>query len=371
LHAHEVINLPDEAGGKGGYTCPAALHGCTDRKKHLLPDCEIFKKMSVRTRWFIIDGGKICTCCLKVYETVAECKECNSRCDIFTATRGPNKMLLYPPPTPGQSVQSYERMVDAWEDPDYLEASVQMAEIMESEVDAEKDIPIDPYGYSRESVVLENGAVVVGTAASGSVPIRLMIQSIKVNNGSNMRVMWDCGSQVSLITHACAKMEQMASSKTNLHIKGVGQASCRSSLIYAVPLEDKDGNVVFLKAYGVDVLTSPVDGIKTLEILKKFKNANKSQIEDEGGEVDLLIGMDRADLIPVPVETYKRLTLFRSQFRTGWLVASNVPCPTGTGRQPQWDAQWRSAPIHWTQGSWSSSRRPVRTSLATARRLSL
>jgi hypothetical protein len=153
-----------------------------------------------------------------------------------------------------------------------------------------------------------------------------MVQDIEVPDRAPVKALWDGGSQVSLITHEAARARKLANQRSNLHLKGIGESSCSSNLIYEVPLRNVEGKTTYLKAYGVDVLTSPVESFDPSDVLKKFVNNPKTIKKEEGGDIDLLIGLDRLDLAPVPWETRGCLTLFKSRFGSGWFVAGKVEC---------------------------------------------
>ena len=157
-----------------------------------------------------------------------------------------------------------------------------------------------------------------------TVPVRLMLQNIPLITGHPCMVMWDSGSQASLVTTNLAKARGFKSRQSKLRLCGLGESFEDSGTVYVVPLVNRRGDLVVEESHAVGNITSPVDWLKPEDIEAAFPEVGGASLETVGGQVDLLIGMDRSELIPQKEKSRGRLSLYRSEFGRGWLLGGDL-----------------------------------------------
>ena len=140
-------------------------------------------------------------------------------------------------------------------------------------------------------------------------------QTIIAKNCQKFNVLYDTGSQITLISESCAKLlgaERVGAS--NLEVTGVGLGKTCPKHIFRITLTSRDGNPYEILAHGVEAL-----GIKLPETdLSSFENAFPDADLYASGQVDsidMLIGLDNAGMMPKEVKRTGAMMLFESQFK--------------------------------------------------------
>ena len=156
----------------------------------------------------------------------------------------------------------------------------------------------------------------------------LPIQMIPLSNfDADLRVMFDNCSQSTFILTKTAQ---------RLGLKGIlihyilictdGSKKKMKGYLYHLSLRDITGEKHEFEAVGIDKLSSSYSGLKVIGIKKKlkylpnFRSLSDEKLTREGGELDLLIGSDLAQLHPKGVTDIDQLTIMRSKFSTGWTL---------------------------------------------------
>ena len=158
------------------------------------------------------------------------------------------------------------------------------------------------------------------------LPIQVLSISI-LHVDYKIRVMFDNCSQSTFI---------LAATAIKLGLRGVfvdyilictdGSRKKMQGNLYKLTLKDITGENHEIEAISLDKLSSSYSGFKVINIRKKIQNLPSCRsVTDEklgrgGGELDLLIGSDLAQLHPKAVVDIDQLTLMKSKFGTGWTL---------------------------------------------------
>ena len=158
------------------------------------------------------------------------------------------------------------------------------------------------------------------------LPIQVLSISI-LHVDYKIRVMFDNCSQSTFI---------LAATAIKLGLRGVfvdyilictdGSRKKMQGNLYKLTLKDITGENHEIEAISLDKLSSSYSGFKVINVKKKIQNLPSCRsVTDEklgrgGGELDLLIGSDLAQLHPKAVVDIDQLTLMKSKFGTGWTL---------------------------------------------------
>lgn len=133
--------------------------------------------------------------------------------------------------------------------------------------------------------------------------------------GQPITVLYDCGSNMSLITHAKARQLGLKGISKNITITKVGKSVEQlPTKQYAVPLTDEMGNVWIVYAYGMGEITTESNEVNMWDLRKIFRLDSNIPLFRPHGNVDMLIGADCCCLMPQVVKTVDNLQLMRNQF---------------------------------------------------------
>ena len=151
----------------------------------------------------------------------------------------------------------------------------------------------------------------------------LMISSVKCNS-STVNLLWDGGSDVSLITQKKANELGLTGRDVQISITKVGNVvECLASKEYNVPLVDLEGNTYNVNCCGIDEITKPVKFIDVGIASTLFTCLNGVQLTRPFGEVHMLIGIDNCSLLPTIIDTNGNLQLMKNVF--GYALRGSHP----------------------------------------------
>ena len=157
-----------------------------------------------------------------------------------------------------------------------------------------------------------------------------LVQSIPVQGSSGTKealVFFDKGSNVSMIR------DEMAN-KLGLEGLPVKQKLIRSGAdvmdwetkAYKVPLIKKDGGKVIITAMGFPEISSEIESADVGPAMNVFPQIPSiSSIRRPSGKVDLLIGLNCMEVQPKEVAREKNLSLWESDYGTGYLLGGTHP----------------------------------------------
>ena len=139
-----------------------------------------------------------------------------------------------------------------------------------------------------------------------------------------LNVLWDSGATVSLITFQKAETLGLEGKPLTMTIGKVGgEIQKVKSSAFTVPLLNERNEIVEVKAYGIEAISSELCPINIQPALDLFKNVTRSEVHRPSGKVDLLIGMDYAGFHPVTETSRNHLLLMKNQF--GYCLGGTHP----------------------------------------------
>ena len=179
---------------------------------------------------------------------------------------------------------------------------------------------------------LLHGAVVEGVALLCGVnslcsrdDVLLLAQEVRLQTGHQCTALWDSGSTISLITFDLASRLALDGEACQLSLGGVG-ANCTvvNTKLYSIGLLDKNGGVYQMHAFGIDRITSPVPALSVPDIADIFPQFPTAAVDRPEAEVELLVGIQEANVHPQRVATRGKLSLFTSNFGTGFILGGSA-----------------------------------------------
>ena len=257
---------PDPGGGGGGrgWTCEVA--GCKYKQKHFLSECRAFKKLAVNDKGKHILDKKLCVLCFNGGHAASAC---------------PRK------PT--------------WK-------------------------PCDVGGCGGWHSRLLHGAVVPGLVLvsvsdhTSQYQTLLLVQRIPTPAGVNCLTFWDSGSTTSLVSLDFATAAGLEGVDCCFELTGVaGMVESFTTKLFIVPLVDRQGSVQEIHAFGIERITSDIKSVN-LEKAADIFNITSEQLDRPHGQVQLLVGIGHADLMPTKYSTDGKLVLYTSEFGTGYVL---------------------------------------------------
>ncbi len=153
----------------------------------------------------------------------------------------------------------------------------------------------------------------------------LLVQTVATPSGS-CRVLWDTGSQLSLVSEAYAARHSLGSAPATLHFTVVsGRRVEKPSRLHRLELIDRQGARKEVMAYSLDEIAGPVKGMDL--------GADGAAAGDARARpADLMVGLRRPELHPRYSHRRGRLHIFTSDFGTGRLAVDAEDGGGGRGR---------------------------------------
>jgi hypothetical protein len=109
-------------------------------------------------------------------------------------------------------------------------------------------------------------------------------------------VLWDNAASICLITYSKAKEEKLHGKQVQMSNTKVGGIDVNlTSHLYQVPLQY--GKTVFIKAYGIERITSDIQAVNLDGVVHLFKGDSAEEGARPTGPVDLLIGYEQGAYI--------------------------------------------------------------------------
>ncbi len=159
----------------------------------------------------------------------------------------------------------------------------------------------------------------------------LLVQDVDTPGGGSCRVVWDSGSGMTLVTEEYAARGGLDGPPVRARMVTIGgQVTERDTRLFSVPLQDRDGRNIEVKAYGVPEIAGPITGRQML--------SPGDELVGSSGETerpaDVLISLAEAPYHPRFMEQRDGWSIFRSQFGTGYLAVGgdSTGAPRGSVR---------------------------------------
>ncbi|XP_028411629.1 uncharacterized protein LOC114534388 [Dendronephthya gigantea] len=120
-------------------------------------------------------------------------------------------------------------------------------------------------------------------------------------------ILLDDGSDTTLVSESFVKKLGIRGRKSMLQISGVGGVGGRrtsSQVTLRVKTPEGDAEHVDLNAWSLEKICQPVGTVRWPQIKDKWKHLQDLDLKTSGGEIDILLGLDYADLlVPLEVKT--------------------------------------------------------------------
>ena len=269
----------DKDKSKGNYNC--TVPGCVCKVRHFLSDCRAFKKLDVHERGKIVLAQKLCVICFNTGHDGSNC---------------PKKALGWKECDTDQCGKWHSRLL---------------------------------HGCVVPGLALATKANNVG---SGSKTL-LLAQDIPTVNGENITTLWDTGSTISLVSTEFAEGAGLAGVDCCFELSGVGETKqLYSTKLYLIPLYTTEGTSISVHAFGIDRITADLEPTDVLSAAEAFE-LKLEQLQRPVGKVQLLVGMNYTDILPVQTEVKKKVALYSSKFGTGYLVGGTLEADVDGGEQ--------------------------------------
>ena len=129
----------------------------------------------------------------------------------------------------------------------------------------------------------------------------LPIQSVVMGGGRFMNILYDGGSSSSYVTYrAASRFGARVLGKYQLDVIKVGNVkSTMNTTLFAIPIKTATGQIVEIKAFGMDKISGPLSEEPEINVLKSiFPGFNVELLQRRGKFVDLLLGTDYYGLHP-------------------------------------------------------------------------
>lgn len=148
----------------------------------------------------------------------------------------------------------------------------------------------------------------------------LLIQDVYTFSNDPIILFWDSGSNISLVRKEYAVKHGLDGVNVSYELLTLGNSSIQNTVLYDVPIYDRSGKKHVIKAYAIDTICE--SGVEfSQDICKLFKDELVlKDIKRDFSTVDVLIGMNYANLHPEPLEKVGSLVLFQSKFGSGRIL---------------------------------------------------
>ena len=145
--------------------------------------------------------------------------------------------------------------------------------------------------------------------------LQIMTVNVATPKSASINILWDSGASLCLLTFNKAKAMNLSGKPTYISLVKVGgETDYVPSFVYQVPLKDKQGRIHTIQAFGIETISSEINGIDVQGILHLFKGVQSSEVERPKGYIDLLIGFNYAALHPTKEQSVGNLLLMRNIF---------------------------------------------------------
>ena len=140
-----------------------------------------------------------------------------------------------------------------------------------------------------------------------------------------LNTLWDSGSTLSFITNQRARRLQLRGKPIKLEVVSIGgEVKTIESMVYTLSITDDKLRDLEICVIGINTISSEIHKIDLSPLSNKFKTVNLKEINPpQGGQIDLLIGIQYAAYHPICCETRGNLVLMQNRF--GYVIAVSHP----------------------------------------------
>ena len=144
-------------------------------------------------------------------------------------------------------------------------------------------------------------------------------------------LLFDDGSDTMLVSDSFVKKLGLRGKKTTLNISGVGgkeRKRTSSQVTLRVKTPEGGAEYVNLTAWSLPKICQPVETVPWPEIKTKWKHLENVNLKTVGGEIDILLGLDHADLlVPLDVKMGKPQEPVAKRTTFGWIAVGLIGDP--------------------------------------------
>ena len=152
-----------------------------------------------------------------------------------------------------------------------------------------------------------------------STPL-LLIQIVETSDG-DVIVFWDNGSTICLISRKCARRMNLSGTRVRCDLMTVGgKVQYMETTLYEMNIIDRNGESHTIQLYEIDDICGQLSSMSMEAVLEFFPSVTAEDIARPMGEVDILLGMEYADMHPRQIESNQGLVLYESDYGTGRIV---------------------------------------------------
>ena len=163
------------------------------------------------------------------------------------------------------------------------------------------------------------------TPKKGEEKVILLTQQLTLQSNHTCQVLWDHGSTTALVTNKFAEKLGLDGVECTLTLTvAAGNTNNFPTKLYLIRLPDNAGKLHQIFAYGIDKITSDIDSSDLAVAQNLFPQLTGHKLQQAQGEIDLLIGMNYANLLPTQVSINDNLALYTSLFGTGFVVGGKI-----------------------------------------------
>ena len=149
----------------------------------------------------------------------------------------------------------------------------------------------------------------------------LLIQDIETRNGK-VKTFWDNGSSLALVSRRYARRMCLVGVSVTYELTTVGNVTTtHHTILYEVVIIDREGSEHIIMAFEIEEICGKIGEAKVDHLIDAFPSVSLDDVRREGGEIDLLIGMEYGVLHPQRIDSHEGLLLYESQFGTGRILA--------------------------------------------------
>merc|ERR1711867_349192 len=152
--------------------------------------------------------------------------------------------------------------------------------------------------YCEATLVMAE--VMLGQTADTRVLLPIQMVPVRGQGAqAEASLLWDTGATISLCTHDWARANGLEGDPTSFFLKVVNRDHEEvRSCVYGFHMLPRKGSPVFVRALGVESISSEEAWEPGVDELKDFPEISREQIRRQGGSVDVLLGLDVVQLHP-------------------------------------------------------------------------
>ena len=142
------------------------------------------------------------------------------------------------------------------------------------------------------------------------------------------KLLLDDGSDTTLVSDSFVKKLGLRGKKTLLNISGVGGNENKipsQQLTLKVKTPEGDTEFVSLNARSLPKICDPIEAVPWSNIKSKWKHLDDIDLNEIGGEIDILLGLDHAHLlVPLEIRTGKPQEPVAKKMSFGWTAVGPI-----------------------------------------------